>query len=91
MKAYKNIQNIYDSLINLENYVKALSSRGPTSLSTYLENFTAQLMEVFYGYKFFNLNYHQHNVAGIDLLDESQKHGVQVTIERNNANKVMTI
>lgn len=89
MKAYKNIQNIYDSLINLENYVKALSSRGPTSLSTYLENFTAQLMEVFYGYKFFNLNYHQHNVAGIDLLDESQKHGVQVTIERNNANKVI--
>ena len=59
MKTYEKIQDIYKMLIDLENYVIALSSRGPTSLSTYLENFAAQLMEVYYGYKFENLNYKQ--------------------------------
>ena len=89
MKVYKNIQYIYDSLINVEKYVELLSSRGNTSLSTYLENFVAQLMEIYYGYKFTNLNYKQLNTAGIDLINESQTHGVQVTMEKNNANKVI--
>ena len=89
MRTYKKIQDIYNALINLENYVIALSARGPTSLSTYLENFAAPLMEVFYGYKFVNLNYKKHNAAGIDLLDEMQSHGVQVTIERNSTKKVI--
>ncbi len=89
MKVYKKIQYIYDSLINVEKYVEVLSSRGNTSLSTYLENFAAQLLEIFYGYKFINLNYKRLNTAGIDLINENQNHGVQVTMEKNNANKVI--
>ena len=89
MKVYKNIQYLYDSLINVEKYVEMLTSRGITSLSTYLENFTAQLLEIYYDCKFVNLNYKQLNTAGIDLINDNQDHGVQVTMEKNNADKVI--
>lgn len=89
MKQFQNIQNIYNSLINFENYINAHASRGPTILTLYLENFCAQLMGVYYGKKYHNINYLSHNTAGYDLLSESGSHGIQVTHEKNNADKAI--
>lgn len=89
MKQFLNIQNIYNSLINFENYINAHASRGPTILTLYLENFCAQLMGVYYGKKYHNINYFNHNTAGYDLLSENGSHGIQVTNERNNADKAI--
>lgn len=89
MKQFQKIQYIYDKLINFENYINAQASRGPTILTLYLENFSAQLMGVYYGEKYTNINYSSHNTAGYDLLSENGNHGVQVTHEKNNTNKAI--
>ena len=89
MKQFQKIQYIYDKLINFENFINAQASRGPTILTLYLENFSAQLMGVYYGGKYANINYSSHNTAGYDLLSENGSHGIQVTHEKNNSQKAI--
>ena len=73
------------ALITLETQIQATSQRGATSLSVYLENFCAKLLEIYYGYGFINLNYEKKNIKGIDLYNSEKNHAVQITSERNNS------
>jgi len=77
------------ALITLETQIQAASQRGATALSVYLENFCAKLLEIYYGYGFCNLNYEKKNVKGIDLYNTEYNHAIQITSERNNAQKVV--
>ena len=89
MKAYIDVAIVKDSLLLFQAYVKTASQRGPTDLTLYSENFAAKLMEIYYGYPFLNMNYSKKNIAGIDLLNKENNHGVQFTVEDNNAEKVI--
>ena len=89
MNSYDNSTVAKNLLLQLESYVKALSQRGPTDLTVYLENFATKLMEAYYGYSFVNMNYISKNIAGIDLLNKEENHGIQFTIENNNSRKVI--
>lgn len=77
------------ALITLETQIQATSQRGATSLSVYLENFCAKLLEIYYGYGFINLNYEKKNIKDIDLYNSEKNHAVQITSERNNSQKVV--
>ena len=89
MKAYTDITNAKDLLLQFQTYVKTISQRGPTELTLYLENFSAKLLELYYGYPFINMNYSERNIAGIDLLNKENNHGIQITIQNNSADKVI--
>jgi len=89
MKAYTDATNAKDLLLQFQTYVKTISQRGPTDLTLYAENFAAKLMEIYCGYPFINMNYSQKNVAGIDLLNKENNHGIQITIQDNSADKVI--
>ncbi len=80
---------IKSALITLETQIVAASQRGATALSVYLENFCANLLAVYYGYNFCNLNYQTKNVRGIDLYNREHNHAIQITSERNNTDKVI--
>ncbi len=89
MKAYTDTTNAKDLLLQFETYVKAISQRGPTDLTLYSENFAAKLLEIYYGYPFVNMNYVAKNIAGIDLLNKENNHGIQITIQENSSEKVI--
>ena len=89
MKAYDNATKAKDLLLQFQIYAKALSQRGPTDLSLYLENFAAKLMEIYYGYPFVNMNYVSKNNPGIDLLNKANDHGIQFTIQNNSSDKII--
>lgn len=77
------------ALLTLETQIQAASKRGPTVLTIYLENFCCKLLEIYYGYKFFNLNYETKNIKGIDLFNVQYNHAIQITCEKNNSEKVI--
>ena len=89
MMPYIKSETTKAALLNLETQIQAMSQRGATSLSVYLENFCAKLLEIYYGYGFCNLNYEKKNVKGIDLYNTEYNHAIQITSERNNAQKVV--
>lgn len=89
MKAYLDTTTAKDLLLQFQTYVKTISQRGPTDLTLYLENFAAKLLEIYYGYPFLNMNYSARNIAGIDLLNKENNHGIQITIQDNSADKVI--
>jgi len=89
MKAYTDATNAKDLLLQFQTYVKTISQRGPTDLTLYLENFAAVLLQIYYDYPFINMNYSERNIAGIDLLNKENNHGIQITIQDNSADKVI--
>ena len=89
MKTYTDVTNAKDLLLQFQTYVKTISQRGPTDLTLYSENFAAKLLEIYYGYPFINMNYSERNIAGIDLLNKENNHGIQITIQDNSADKVI--
>lgn len=89
MKAYTDATKAKDLLLQFQTYVKTISQRGPTDLTFYSENFAAVLLEIYYGYSFINMNYSERNIAGIDLLNKENNHGIQITIQDNSADKVI--
>ena len=89
MKPYVDATIAKDLLLQFQLYVKSISQRGPTDLTVYTENFTAKLMEPVYGYPFINMNYASKNIAGIDLLNIENNHGIQITIQDNSSGKII--
>ena len=89
MKAYTDATNAKDLLLQFQTYVKTISQRGPTDLTLYLENFAAVLLQIYYDYPFINMNYSERNIAGIDLLNKENNHGIQITVQDNSAEKVI--
>ena len=89
MKAYTDATNAKNLLMQFQTYVKTISQRGPTDLTLYSENFAAVLLEIYFGYPFINMNYSERNIAGIDLLNKENNHGIQITIQDNSAEKVI--
>lgn len=89
MKAYTDATIAKDLLLQFQTYVKTISQRGPTDLTLYSENFAAVLLQIYYGYPFINMNYSEKNIAGIDLLNKENNHGIQITIQDNSADKVI--
>lgn len=89
MKAYTDATTAKDLLLQFQTYVKTISQRGPTDLTLYSENFAAKLLEIYYGYPFLNMNYSSRNIAGIDLLNKENNHGIQITVQDNSAEKVI--
>ncbi|KMQ18028.1 SMEK domain-containing protein [Bacillus mycoides] len=64
-----------------------LETRGKLKLfdiNTYCEDFTKDLMNIIYGYKLENLNKEHLNEPGLDLGDEFEGIGVQVTTEKTS-------
>ena len=90
MKACADAVKAKDLLLQFHTYVKTISQRGPTDLTLYSENFAAKLLEIYYDYPFVNMNYATKNVAGIDLLNKENNHGIQITIQDNNSEKVVS-
>lgn len=88
MNTYNKLQKFFSLIKQFENDIKFLSTKGPSSITVFIENFASQLLEIYFGYEFYNVNYIRHNMSGIDLLNQDQTHGIQVTIERNNSRKV---
>lgn len=68
----------------------ALEARGKLRLfdiNTYCEDFTKELLNLIYGYRLVNLNGEHLNEPGLDLGDEAEQIGVQVTTE-NSSKKI---
>ena len=89
MKAYTDATNAKDLLLQFQTYVKTISQRGPTDLTLYSENFAAKLLQIYYDYPFVNMNYAAKNIAGIDLLNKENNHGIQITVQDNSSEKVI--
>lgn len=89
MKVYMDVTTAKDQLLQFQTYVKTISQKGPTDLTLYVENFAAKLFEIYYGYPFVNMNYASRNIAGIDLLNKENNHGIQITIQNNSSEKVI--
>ena len=78
MKPFNKVEYVKTELIGLENQIVSSAQRGATSLSVYLENFCAKILEIYYGYKFQNLNYESKNIEGVDLYNSKHKHAIQI-------------
>ncbi|MGN5650889.1 SMEK domain-containing protein [Bacillus sp. Brlt_9] len=73
------IGKIVDNLAPLRYALDIRGKQGLFDLNTYCENFVRDLMNIIYGYSLVNLNGEHLNEPGLDLGDEYNRIGVQVT------------
>jgi hypothetical protein len=67
--------------------IKSHNAVGFFDINKVAEGFSLKLLNAIYGYSLENLNYNQNNYPGIDLGDEINKIGFQIT-SRNDARKL---
>ena len=84
----KLINELNELFINLDNEIKTYALSHNNSITTYLENFSAEIMSVCFDCNFINVNYIGMNTSGYDLLDRKLNQICQTTIERVNKSKI---
>lgn len=81
-------QKIIDKIIEIFNiYISEVKLKSACNLndeSIHAENFICELLNMCYGYKLHNLNEDKLNFPGIDLGDEENRLGIQVTMQKNS-------
>lgn len=75
-----HLDRIIAALGSLEYYLKLNSTQGFISPTAHLEDFCIPLLGTVYGYNLTNANAAKSNTPAIDLIDESRRLGIQVTI-----------
>lgn len=79
---------LQNKLRAIESTVNSAFSSGHYRLSVYLENFACNLFNLYYGYSFINLNEVKTNNEGVDIYNKEHNHGIQVTNETPNSEKI---
>lgn len=81
----KLVGDIVDGLGQLSFVLQTRSKLGLFDLNKYSEDFIKELLNIIYGYSLVNLNVTRSNEPGLDLGDEINKLGVQVTTDKRSA------
>ena len=84
----KLINQLNELFINLDNDIKTYALSHNNSITTYLENFSAEIMSTCFDCDFININYIGMNTSGYDLLDKKSNKICQTTIEKVNKSKI---
>ncbi|MDN4603904.1 MULTISPECIES: SMEK domain-containing protein [Paenibacillus] len=87
----KILGDILDGLGQLSFVLQTRSSLGLTDLNKYCEDFIKELVNLIYGYNLVNLNTSRSNEPGLDLGDEVQRLGIQVTTDKSSSKVNLTL
>ncbi|ULO04852.1 SMEK domain-containing protein [Paenibacillus sp. 19GGS1-52] len=80
----KLLGDIMDGLGQLNFVLQTRSKLGLYDLNKYCEDFIKDFLNLIYGYNLVNLNETRSNEPGLDLGDEVQKLGIQVTTDKKS-------
>ncbi len=80
LKSAAHLDRILAALGSLQYYLKLNSAQGFISPAAHLEDFCIPLLDAVYGYSLTNANAAKSNTPAIDLIDDNERLGIQVTI-----------
>lgn len=81
LQSAKYSNHIIEKINQFKSEIRIKSNNNLNDESVYAENFVCELLNLCYDYKLHNLNEEKSNFPGIDLGDEANKLGIQVTMQ----------
>lgn len=81
LQSSKYSNYIIEKINGFKSEIQIKSNNNLNDESVYAENFVCELLNICYDYNLYNLNEKKGNFPGIDLGDETNKLGIQVTMQ----------